>query len=405
MYQEYFDIAYNYVSHQVTTNHFFNAAALSGVALAAWGTLRGVPYRIWGRIHRHIFYSMTIEQQDVLFNYIDEWVQGRFPDDLRKVEAFTRDGELLATHENDYTFIWHKWRRIRISKVKEKLESATDLYNRYNRTYHFSGLAARKQINELVRTILKEGIARMESLKKEKKAIKIYTVSRYGGWDGSKSQSSQKTFDKVYLSAKDTLVNDLEAFKSKEELYDSLGIPFKRGYMFYGKPGNGKSTLAFAMAERMKYDIYILDLAAVKDDAFVSTVNSIPSGSIVLLEDIDNFYNKRTPSKDNKINFSTFLNTLSGVAQKNHIITVMTTNDINAIDDALLRAGRCDVKIELENPSKEIAEKYLSDVFKEEVVLDSYNEALSFSALQEVVVSNINNLENVKQAIVCTQKK
>lgn len=375
------------------SNQFFVAS--TGLSILYF--LKSIPFWIWSRIERLIYFSTTIEQEDTLCRYIDDWIKINMPNDLRRVEMTTKDDELNMTHENDYIFYWHKKRRIKIHKTKEKLENSayTPLFRR---SYTIGGLFARKAILELLKNILQKGIESDKLEKLNKKEISVYTITRHGYFSRNDGAIKHKNLDNIYLKDKDFLLEDLKTFKSQESLYQKLGIPFKRGYLFHGIPGNGKSSLAYAIAEYLKYDIYIVDLACTKKDDFGPLISSIPSGSLLLVEDIDNFYKLREPAKDNTINFSSFLNTLSGVAQKNNVITVITTNKIEDIDDALLRAGRCDVVLELLNPTKEIVEQYLSDIFEQEVVLESLKD-LSFVKVQEIVLSNINDLEKIKEEL------
>lgn len=399
MLQEYFDLAYNYVQHQLTTNQFFSAAALSSVGLGALYYLKSVPMQIWSRIRRYFFYSMTIEQDSDLFRYLNLWVQANHKQDLRHVEGYLDDGELKLTHENDYTIFWYRKRRIKLSKTKQRFESPMNADAMFQRSYTISGLFSRSAILHLMNAVIAKGLEHDENRKAGKKDyIKIYNIGRWGGFDnGIKDKSNaRKPFSKLYLKNKEEIIADIEHFKDQKETYEKLGVPYKRGYMFHGAPGNGKSSIAYAMAQYLKYDIYIIDMAMIKDGDFSTVIKAVEPNSVVVIEDIDNFYNKREPAPDNKVNFSTFLNSLSGIGQKDNIITVFTTNNIDKVDDALLRSGRCDIQIELTNPDKQLVEKYLSDMFDQEVLLDSYESCLSFANIQKIVLDNLDNLDKIK---------
>jgi chaperone BCS1 len=67
-----------------------------------------------------------------------------------------------------------------------------------------------------------------------------------------------------------------------------VGKAWKRGYLLYGPPSTGKSSLIAAMANHLKFDIYDLELSNVYSNSelrrlLVSTANR----SIVVIEDID----------------------------------------------------------------------------------------------------------------------
>ena len=91
------------------------------------------------------------------------------------------------------------------------------------------------------------------------------------------------------------------------------------------------------------------------DDRLAYLMNNIPERTILLLEDIDAAFNSRTQSTDkgyqSGVTFSGLLNALDGVASAEEVITFMTTNHPERLDPALLRPGRIDMKILIDNAS------------------------------------------------------
>ena len=67
------------------------------------------------------------------------------------------------------------------------------------------------------------------------------------------------------------------------------GVPHRRGYLLYGAPGSGKTSLIHGLAGELGLDIYILSLTNQNmDDATLkSAVIALPFECIVLIEDID----------------------------------------------------------------------------------------------------------------------
>jgi chaperone BCS1 len=87
---------------------------------------------------------------------------------------------------------------------------------------------------------------------------------------------------------KKDIMDDLDTFRNTKEYYARIGKPWKRGYLLYGPPGTGKSTMIAGIANFMKYDIYDLELKAVKNNTELrKLLIETSSKSIIVIEDID----------------------------------------------------------------------------------------------------------------------
>ncbi|KAK6127264.1 hypothetical protein DH2020_038990 [Rehmannia glutinosa] len=188
------------------------------------------------------------------------------------------------------------------------------------------------------------------------------------------------------------IVNDLLAFTRGEDFYARIGRAWKRGYLLYGPPGTGKSTMIAAMANLLNYDLYDLELTAVKDNTELKKLLiATSSKAIIVIEDIDcsvDLTGQRSKkmekseqeendvmhkmakqesdqSKNSKITLSGLLNFIDGLwsACGGERIIVFTTNYVEKLDPALIRRGRMDKHIELSYCSfegfKVLAKNYL----------------------------------------------
>ncbi|KAI3409403.1 AAA domain-containing protein [Psidium guajava] len=172
------------------------------------------------------------------------------------------------------------------------------------------------------------------------------------------------------------IMNDLKKFSKGKEYYTKVGKAWKRGYLLYGPPGTGKSTMIAAMANFMNYDVYDLELTAVKDNTELRKLLIETSGkSIIVIEDIDcsidltgqrkkkekdeddNGNEKDNPAKKiakeekkgSKVTLSGLLNFIDGIwsACGGERIIIFTTNYVDKLDPALIRRGRMDKHIEM----------------------------------------------------------
>lgn len=106
----------------------------------------------------------------------------------------------------------------------------------------------------------------------------------------------------------------------------------------------------------------------------------MPERSIMLLEDIDAAFTKRSQS-DNQgyqsmITFSGLLNALDGVASAEERIIFLTTNHVEKLDPALIRPGRIDMKEYLGNATDYQIKQMFLRFYEDEALADQFVEKL-----------------------------
>ena len=148
------------------------------------------------------------------------------------------------------------------------------------------------------------------------------------------------------------IFKDVEEFFANKSYYEEREIPWKRGYLLYGEPGSGKTSIAGAIAKDQKIPLYSLSLSSIDDDAHLkSLLNSTENKCLVLIEDIDT--NNIERLEDSKLTLGGLLNAMDGVGCQDGKVFILTTNHKENLDPALIRAGRCDMHIEFKSPTKD----------------------------------------------------
>lgn len=157
----------------------------------------------------------------------------------------------------------------------------------------------------------------------------------------------------------DRVIKDLEFFTEGEEWYEERSIPWRRGYLLYGKPGTGKTSLVRAVAEKFDFPIHIFNLATMDDHDFIRawTIASKDFRRIVLLEDFDTiFHGRENVQPTSRLSFETILNCVDGIERNSGLVLFVTTNHVDKIDEALgapdadgesSRPGRIDLIAEM----------------------------------------------------------
>jgi hypothetical protein len=163
-------------------------------------------------------------------------------------------------------------------------------------------------------------------------------------------------------------VDDANNFFLSLREYERRQQPYRRGWILYGRPGTGKTTLPVVVATELGLPLCILEVGDrnLNDTKLRDLLNAAPVPSLIVLEDVDaasaSTHTRFTGSGSSTaaasgpgsggdgymqmqtVTLAGLLNALDGLgAHEGHLI-VMTTNDIDRLDPALTRPGRCDLK-------------------------------------------------------------
>lgn len=158
-------------------------------------------------------------------------------------------------------------------------------------------------------------------------------------------------------------------------------IPVKRGVLLGGTFGTGK-TLAAKVASKKAVANGVTFIYAPRADELAETIAFAKQyqnpACVVFCEDID-----RQMAGDNRtVEMDDLLNTIDGIDSKSsNIIVVLTSNNLAAINPAMLRPGRLDAVIEVTAPDAEAAQRlvraYAGDLLPESEDLTEVGRELS----------------------------
>jgi hypothetical protein len=167
-----------------------------------------------------------------------------------------------------------------------------------------------------------------------------------------------------------TLWSDIEA----EVAEVVAGKRRKTGALLYGAPGNGKTSLVKYLATKYRLPIMVFTLdPQFNNHDLLLMFSNIPPRCIVLMEDFDNYFNKRDclfggqEKSMVRFTFDVILNGLDGVFNTHEgVIFIMTVNNIDFVDPALRnRPSRFKYTKHFGNPSIEVRQKLLQDGWAE----------------------------------------
>lgn len=179
----------------------------------------------------------------------------------------------------------------------------------------------------------------------------------FGGGEWSKSAElfrsiKDATFDNLVLPGflKQEIQDDFAQFFASRTIYERYRIPWKRGVLFIGPPGNGKTHTVKALVNRLgRPCLYVKSLKTqwgTEHDSIRAVFERARKTTpcILVLEDLDSLLNDR--------NRSFFLNEVDGFAANTGVVVLATTNHPERLDAAILeRPSRFDRKYYFELPA------------------------------------------------------
>ena len=187
------------------------------------------------------------------------------------------------------------------------------------------------------------------------------------------------------------VVDGITWWQDNKDWYDDRGISYKKTFVFEGEARCGKTTLSRALATHFLRPIYQINLSQVSGDAeLISLFESIPAGSIILIEEFDtctqllnrelrtNVDEMSRRSKEmaqtesnvalnTGITLGTMLDILDGAVPLTNQIVILTTNKIKDVDPALIRDGRVDVRVQVKAMTSDGIHQYVKRMFPDYV--------------------------------------
>ncbi|KAJ3500735.1 hypothetical protein NLJ89_g9656 [Agrocybe chaxingu] len=362
---------------------------------SALETLRRLAFHFYYKIYNSFFITAHFEEDDSSYDWMMLWLsQQPTWKSARDVQVSTSSFGLNSTavkiegetDENPadigrqlaylpslsaVSSMWYKRRWMRITR------SSREGY--YGRRENLLEICILSMDHSILNQLLIEAKKAYQAA--QENTISIYVSDTSNNWRMVASRP-KRPLTSIVLDPgiKDLLVEDARDFLQSKSWYSARGIPFRRGYLLYGAPGSGKTSIIHSLAGELGLDVYVISLSRIglDDTSLSEIIADLPEKCIALMEDIDAAFSQtlnREPDEDEKedpekkdggssnknqppppstsrITLSGLLNALDGVAAQEGRILFATTNKYTSLDPALCRPGRMDIHIEFKLASK-----------------------------------------------------
>lgn len=215
--------------------------------------------------------------------------------------------------------------------------------------------------------------------------VEIFKDTRNGVRRNEERITRSVTREHVYMDQqiKDDIFRSIDTFFGKGKIfYSEYNLPYKRGILLYGPPGNGKTTLVKSIASSVDapvayYQINEFTTGESIQEVFEDAAQLAPV--VLVIEDVDSLPEKAR---------SAFLNVLDGATSKEGIFLIGTTNYPEKVDEGLKnRAGRFDRMYEISKPDASLRRQFfvntkLRDSLREEEMDQVVEKTDEFSLAQ-----------------------
>ncbi|KAF7308429.1 Mitochondrial chaperone BCS1 [Mycena chlorophos] len=377
--------------------------------------LRRFAFSTYGKLISSFWITASFHEDDSSYEWMMVWLSKRSSfQSAREVEVSTRSFGLNSnalivpgeSSEDDLSVLsgrriaylpspalsyslWYHRRFMTVTRV----QTQTGYYGQKEETLQVNILTrSHRVLNELLLEAKKEYMSASEH------SISIYVSDTNNSWRNVASRP-KRNLSSIILDpgVAELLVDDARDFLESKSWYAARGIPFRRGYLLYGAPGSGKTSIISSIAGELALDVYIVSLSRVGlDDAALSELISDLPGTKMHLPhgrhrlrllpkpqprrtiqthrrpERTSHPRRRAPpppptiitgAPTSRITLSGLLNALDGVAAQEGRILYATTNKYTSLDPALCRPGRMDIHVEFKLASKYQARRLFNQFY------------------------------------------
>jgi mitochondrial chaperone BCS1 len=386
--------------------HNPNQFASGGLLLMAIGSigalLRKIPEKLWSNFVKQVTISLTVtDDSNLELYYLRRWLAKQSymkrARHLDVVPGSTDAGKSTinpAPNQNQY--LWYRGRLIQVyASRSDKKEGTAGAYSSSKRSESLI-LKTIGRNQHIFRALLDDVMN--EAHFEPKPELHV--------WDEASWREITpyypRPLESVILPAsqKQEIVEDIERFRAQRDWYTEMGIPYRRGYLFEGPPGTGKSSLVVGLSSHFKSNVYFLKLSDMTDSSLREAICDLRANSFVIMEDIDAVHETHVRKTDEAesapklrgVSLSGLLNVLDGLLAPAGAMFFMTTNHVDKLDPALIRPGRVDLQLHIGRANEEQKQAMYERFFPGKICPAGYlNQDLTMAELQQALM-----LERVK---------
>ena len=272
---------------------------------------------------------------------------------------------------------------------------------------------------------IEKRVVEMKKAQTAKNVVRVYNGRSESGEKTKRGMDSIFTKDDIHYK----LLDSIKTFIGNKPLYEKLAYPHTYSALLYGEPGCGKTSTILAIASELNRNIEYVNLSRTDASGLLNRINNA-RGDILVFEDIDALNTGVAENRDRShggmhghakddpsvegvrdeaalsicevekvphdssnpfgslhgISLSDILNITDGLLASDDTICLFTTNHIEKLDPAFLRAGRMNFLVEFTQLDAPTASKMLKANLGWDVPPSALKNRINPAELQETIL-------------------
>lgn len=192
--------------------------------------------------------------------------------------------------------------------------------------------------------------------------------------------------DIVSFSIVNELIEDFDNFLNAKEIYNNLNLTYKKGYLLWGPPGTGKTTIIRKLLTDFKpKDAIVIFIERAMSLDLINILREDPRLKIIVFEELVDTIRYESVGK--------VLSFLDGQLSFNNCIIIATTNNPEDLPKNIVRPGRFDKQFKIAFLSQTDIQKYSEHFLKRQLTKDELEAVgeTTIASLKEIFLRHLRD--------------